>query len=96
MEAIVLPKNVFEEMQRDLKDVKQRVHDLTAPAERILENQEFLKMMKISYKTARAWRNAGKIGYTKEGNNIYYRMSDVQDFLDRFYFKPFAKSEKLI
>ncbi len=96
MQAIVLPKDVFEEMRSDLKFVKQRVHDLTAPDERIVENQEFLKIMKISYKTAHTWRTEGKISYSKEGNKIYYRMSDIREFLDRYHYKAFAQANNLI
>lgn len=96
MQAIILSKTEFEEMKNDLKEVKERICNLTAPEERIVENQEFLKMMKVSYKTARAWRNDGKIGYTKEGNKIYYRMSDVKDFMERYHHKPFANNDSLI
>ena len=88
MELFALPKEAYEELLNDIKEVKKRVNDLTAPDERIIENQEFLKIMNVSYKTARTWRIEGKIGYTKEGNKIYYRTSDIRDFLDRFYHKP--------
>lgn len=93
MNAIILSKEEFDEMKNDLKEVKDRICNLTAPEERIIENQEFLKMMKVSYKTARGWRNDGKIGYTKEGNKIYYRMSDVRDFLELYHYKAFATND---
>ena len=96
MEAIVLPKTIFDEIRNDLKEVKQRIHDLTAPEERFIENQEFLELMKISYKTASTWRTEGKIGFTREGNKIYYRMTDIRDFLERYHYKAFAQVEGLI
>ena len=93
MEAIVMSKAIFEEMRNDLKEVKQRVNELTVPGERFVENREFLKLMKISNKTAHIWRAEGKIGYSKEGNKIYYRMTDIQEFLKRYHYEPLENIE---
>ncbi len=47
-------------------------------------------------KTAATWRNEGKIGFSQEGKKIYYRMSDIEAFLERFHKKPFAAKPKSI
>ncbi len=96
MEAIVIPKEIFETVVKDLKEMKKRLNDLTSPHEHFIDNKTFMKLMGVSRKTALDWRNEGKIGYTKEGNKIYYRMTDIHEFLKRFHYKPFAEVEHLI
>jgi len=95
MEGVLLFRKEFEELKDNITEVKQRLKDMAFPEDRIVENQEFLTIMNVSYKTAKGWRDKGKIGYSKEGNKIYYRMSDIKAFLDLFYHKPFAQVEGL-
>lgn len=51
------------------------------------DNEEFLKIMKISRRTSQFWRNTGIIGYVQIGNKIYFRLKDIQELLNKNY-KP--------
>lgn len=56
-----------------------------------LTNEEFLKLMKVSRRTAVSWRSSGKVAYSKVGRIIYYRMKDVQKLLDEHLNPSFAR-----
>jgi len=61
----------------------------------ILDNADFLQLFKISHKTAQLWRDERAISFSQIGNKIYYRMSDVQLFLDKHYRIATEKNNKL-
>ena len=48
-----------------------------------IENDEFLRMMKISPRTAQYWRDTGIIRFSKIGSVIYYSLSDVNELMER-------------
>jgi predicted site-specific integrase-resolvase len=55
------------------------------PEDIIFDNQEFLKVMNISKRTAQQWRDTGYIGFSQLGNKIYYRLSDIKALLNANY-----------
>lgn len=56
-----------------------------------MDNEEFLKFMGISKRTAQCWRDEGKISFSQVGNKIYYKMADVDKLLAENYNKSFRK-----
>ncbi|MGK0365232.1 MAG: hypothetical protein ACI85O_002297 [Saprospiraceae bacterium] len=86
----------YDEIKKDLAEVREYLKSIVKPEEKFFSNQEFLKLMQVSKKTAVTWRNDGKIGFTQEGGKIYYRMSDIELFLEKFHKKPFAKPKKSV
>ena len=92
MEAIVLPKKNYEEIQKDLKEIKDHLKKINSPTEHFIDNKAFVILMGVSLRTAQTWRDEGKIGYSQEGKKIYYRMSDIEKFLGDHHRKPFANS----
>lgn len=53
----------------------------------LLDNADILQLFKISAKTAQRWRDEHQIAYSQIGNKIYYKIEDIQAFLDRNYHK---------
>lgn len=49
----------------------------------ILDNADFIQMFKITGKTAQHWRDEGLIEYCQIKGKIYYRLSDIQQFLEK-------------
>ena len=90
MEVVILSKDELEALKSDLVEIKTQVNKITIPAEAFVDNAQFLKMMGVSARTAQTWRDEGKVGFSQEGKKIYYRMSDIELFMDRFHRKPFA------
>lgn len=92
MEAVILSKEQFNSLSASIEEIKQRViTDSKKPAEAYLDNQEFLLLMKISKRTAQTWRDEGKISFSQVGNKIYYKLSDVEELMQKHYIKAFKK-----
>ena len=92
MEAIILSKDQFEELVAKMNEVLEKLNSKTAPKQEVfLDNEEFIKTMKISRRTAQTWRDEGKISFSQVGNKIYYKLSDVEKTMQDHYDKSFAK-----
>ena len=53
----------------------------------ILDNSQFIQLMGISQKLSQTWRDTGVISFSQVGNKIYYRVSDIQELLNKTYRK---------
>ena len=49
------------------------------------DNQEFMKLMNISKRTAQEWRTKKIIHCSQIGNKIYYRYSDIKKMINDNY-----------
>ncbi len=94
MEAIIISKEQFQELSKRLEEIS-KFFDLQSktPEEKFIDNQEFLLLMKISKRTAQTWRDEGKISFSQVGAKIYYKLSDVEEMLNKHYRKSFANSK---
>ena len=54
-----------------------------------LSNDEFVAKLKISKRTAQRLRDEGKISFIQIGRKIYYRNSDIEQYLSKHIFKAF-------
>ncbi len=95
METVTLSKEAFEKIKTELEEIKSQVKKITVPNEAFMDNKQFTKLMNISARTAHAWRKEGKIGYSKEGKKIYYRLSDIGKFLDDHHQQPLPIQKKI-
>lgn len=92
MEAIILSKDQFSSLSNSIEEIKRVIiKDSKKPNETYLDNQEFLLLMKISKRTAQTWRDEGKISFSQVGNKIYYKLSDVEELMEKHYIKAFKK-----
>ena len=48
-----------------------------------LDNQDVSRMLHVSYRTLQRYRTSGLLPFYKLGQKIYYRASDVRDFVYR-------------
>lgn len=65
--------------------VKTKLVQNVDPGNVFFDNQEFLKLMNISRRTAQMWRDTGLIGFSQLGKIIYYRLEDIQNLLKENY-----------
>lgn len=92
MEAIILSKEQFDGLISKIEQIQQSLNSRNNPKQEVfLDNEEFIKTMKISRRTAQTWRDEGKISFSQVGNKIYYKLSDVEKTLQDHYNKSFAK-----
>lgn len=89
----------YEPNDKTLLEIKQELKELKAILTKsqllhqddlFCDNEEFLKIMKISRRTSQFWRNTGIIGFIQIGNKIYFRLKDIQELLNKNY-KPSNK-----
>ena len=62
-----------------------KLNEKVDPEDVFFDNQEFMKLMNISKRTAQEWRNKNIIKFSQVGNKIYYRLSDIQKLLNTNY-----------
>jgi len=49
--------------------------------EELLDNQDLLQMLKISSRSLQRYRSAGRLPYYTLSGKIYYKLSDVHQFI---------------
>jgi hypothetical protein len=76
-------QNTTEKFIEKLNDIEQRLKKIQFNNDVFLDNQEFLEVMNISKRTAQTWRDAGIISFSQVGNKIYYRVSDINELLNK-------------
>jgi hypothetical protein len=76
-------QNTIEKFIEKLNDIEQRLKKIQFNNDVFLDNQEFLEVMNISKRTAQTWRDAGIISFSQVGNKIYYRVSDINELLNK-------------
>ena len=82
MTAVILSQDQFTDLINRIEDIKTKI-TVKTPQDIILDNNEFQKLMKISKRTAQAWRDEGIITFTQVGSKIYYRMSDIEKLIKK-------------
>lgn len=83
---------MFKEIQTELNELKGMMLKTQYLSEEnlICDNEEFIKILRISRRTAQLWRDNGTIGFSQLGNKIYYKISDIQMLINDNY-KPKMK-----
>ena len=86
----------YEPSEKTLLEINEKLKELKAILTKsqllhqddlFCDNEEFLKIMKISRRTSQFWRNTGIIKFIQIGNKIYFRLKDIQELLNKNY-KP--------
>lgn len=92
MEVYILSKAQFSELTTRLDTLQNLLSTQPDTSKKsIMDNEEFLKFMSVSKRTAQSWRDEGKISFSQVGNKIYYKMADVDKLLAENYNKSFRK-----
>ena len=70
----------------------------TVDGEELLDNQDILQMLKISTRSLQRYRSSGRLPYYTISGKIYYKLSDVHQFIRESFTarmtKPTTKNEK--
>ena len=92
MEAIILSKEQFDQLIAKIDDINERLKNTNPKrTETYLNNKQFMEMLDVSLRTAQTWRDEGKITFSQVGNKIYYKLSDVEKFIQDYRNAAFAK-----
>ncbi len=84
MEALIIPKDQYEKLLARIEQIHLNVVKL-APNHTFVDNNEFVEIMKISKRTASAWRDEKRIAFSQVGSKVYYKVSDIEKLLQSNY-----------
>ena len=59
--------------------------------EELLDNQDLLQMLKISSRSLQRYRSTGKLPYYTISGKLYYKLSDVHQFIRESFNPPLPK-----
>ena len=59
--------------------------------EELLDNQDLLQMLKISNRSLQRYRSIGKLPYYTISGKLYYKLSDVHQFIRESFNPPLPK-----
>lgn len=76
MERIMERFDILKQQMDDAQ--KQRT---SIDGEELLDNQDLLQMLKISSRSLQRYRTAGKLPYYTISGKLYYKLSDVHQFI---------------
>lgn len=54
-----------------------------------LDNEQLMKLLKVSRRTLQNWRDQGLVSFCQVGSKIYYNRKDVDSFLNKHIQKSF-------
>jgi hypothetical protein len=61
--------------------------------EELLDNQDILQMLKISARSLQRYRSSGKLPYYTISGKIYYKLSDVHQFVRESFTGSMSKAK---
>lgn len=61
--------------------------------EELLDNQDLLQMLKISNRSLQRYRSSGKLPYYTISGKLYYKLSDVHQFIRDSFTSPTSKKK---
>ncbi|MEZ7499825.1 helix-turn-helix domain-containing protein [Flavobacterium sp. Arc3] len=62
--------------------------------EELLDNQDLLQMLKISSRSLQRYRSSGKLPYYTISGKIYYKLSDVHQFIRDSFSAPLKENRQ--
>jgi hypothetical protein len=71
-----------------------RSSSLSFDPEQMMDNHDFLRVMKVSIRTAQLWRSTGLIPYAQIGRKVYYKLTDVSAFIEQHHRKAYSDFRK--
>ena len=74
----------FDDLSERLQTIEELLRNVQPNIkDKWVTNDEFCSLLNISHKTAQLYRDKGFILFSQVGNKIHYRMTEINNFLDR-------------
>jgi len=94
MEVITIEKTAWDDISKRISDILSRLKSPEKKSDEVwLTTSEFESTMGISKRTAQEYRDTGLVSFSQVGNKIYYKLSDVEELLQRHYVKGTQKAK---
>ncbi|OPC66445.1 excisionase [Elizabethkingia bruuniana] len=88
MERIIERFDILKEYIIDI----QKQHS-SIDGEELLDNQDLLQMLKVSHRSLQRYRSSGKLPYYTISGKLYYKLSDVHQFIRESFSTPLHRTK---
>ncbi|MGM0479238.1 MAG: helix-turn-helix domain-containing protein [Bacteroidota bacterium] len=88
MQVITIESQAFQKIVDQLEAIQQKLNKekSTTPLSDIwMDNQDVCELLHVSKRTLQHYRDSGKIPFSQIGAKIYYKASDIDEFLNQHY-----------
>lgn len=79
----------FDLLNDHISDIQKQRNSIDG--EELLDNQDLLQMLKISNRSLQRYRSIGKLPYYTISGKLYYKLSDVHQFIRESFTAPLTK-----
>lgn len=90
MQVITIESQAFQKIVDQLEAIQQKLNQQkeTTPLSDVwMDNQDVCELLHISKRTLQHYRDKGILPFSQIGAKIYYKASDVDEFLGKHYKK---------
>ena len=81
----------FDILKQHIIDIQKQRN--TIDGEELLDNQDLLQMLKTSHRSLQRYRSSGKLPYYTISGKLYYKLSDVHQFLRDSFNVPLQRTK---
>ena len=79
----------FDILCENISDVQRQRTSIDG--EELLDNQDLLQMLKISNRSLQRYRSSGKLPYYTISGKLYYKLSDIHQFIRESFNAPLLR-----
>lgn len=92
--AVILPASELMNVVQKMNDALDALTKPRAKEKEFVSNEEFMRIMSISKRTAQCWRDEGVIAFSQVGSKIYYSIADIDKLLQDTRHGKFGEQDK--
>lgn len=81
----------FDILKEHIIDIQKQRNSIDG--EELLDNQDLLQMLKISHRSLQRYRSSGKLPYYTISGKLYYKLSDVHQFVRESFNIPLQRTK---
>ncbi|WP_151154348.1 helix-turn-helix domain-containing protein [Sphingobacterium sp.] len=81
----------FDILKEQIIDIQKQRNSIDG--EELLDNQDLLQMLKISHRSLQRYRSTGKLPYYTISGKLYYKLSDVHQFVRESFNVPLQRTK---
>ena len=82
----------FDILKEYVLNIQKQRHSIDG--EELLDNQDLLLMLKISHRSLQRYRSTGKLPYYTISGKLYYKLSDVHQFIRESFNAPIRRTKE--
>ena len=92
MNVLTIESEAFQTLIKKIEKLQTTTSDFSSPSPiKWINNERFCEAMGISKRSAQNYRDQGVIPYSVIRGKVYYRISDIEELLERGFSKTSKK-----